>query len=266
MGEFGDGAYVVGSDIQPGTYEAPGGPNCGWFRVSGFGGTAADIIEALYLLEDPDPVGAVTVTIEPTDIGFTTGDCGTWTPSTTPAAPSSSAPATAPNTTAAAAPLGPPAFAPGLQIVGEDVQLGSLHRPHGSRRKLPLATPQRHHRRGGGRGRRSLRVQSAQVIVDILADDCRVHLDLCADWTVYAPADTAAVSFTDGDYVVGSDIAPGTYTAPGGDTCYYARLNGFSGALKEFIVNDFGTIEPTVTIEPSDVGFSSSTCGTWTPA
>ena len=264
--EFDDGAYVVGSDIQPGTYEAPGGPNCGWFRVSGFGGTVADIIEALYLLEDPDPDGAVTVTIQPTDIGFTSSDCGTWTPSTTPGAQSSTVPAATPNTTAAAAPSGPTAFATGLQIVGVDVQPGRYTARMGPGESC-------HWQRLSGTTGAAEDVvaeffafESAQVIVDILADDVAFTSDLCADWTVYVPADTATTSFIDGDYVVGSDIAPGTYTAPGGDACYYARLNGFSGAVEEFIVNDFGTFQPMVTIEPTDVGFSSSACGTWTAA
>jgi hypothetical protein len=72
-------------------------------------------------------------------------------------------------------------------------------------------------------------------------------------------------TFGDGPFAVGEHIAPGTYTATTGETCYWERLSGFAGALEEIIDNnDPG--EVTVTIEPSDVGFLSLDCGPWNPA
>ncbi len=41
---FGDGMYIVGTDIQPGTYKNSGQANCYYARLSGFGGTTDDII------------------------------------------------------------------------------------------------------------------------------------------------------------------------------------------------------------------------------
>lgn len=35
---FGPGVYTVGTDIQPGTYSAPGGSNCYWERLSSLSG------------------------------------------------------------------------------------------------------------------------------------------------------------------------------------------------------------------------------------
>jgi len=67
---FGDGTYVVGKHIAPGTYTAPGGTYCYWERESGFGGEMSDVIA-----NDT----TATVTISPSDVGFYTDGCGTWT-------------------------------------------------------------------------------------------------------------------------------------------------------------------------------------------
>ncbi|MCK2214487.1 hypothetical protein MF672_011900 [Actinomadura sp. ATCC 31491] len=76
---------VVGSDIEPGTYVAPGyvpgrGPNetCAWARLRGLDGRAGDVI-AYGTGAGPGPV---RVTILPTDKGFVTGGCGEWVLST----------------------------------------------------------------------------------------------------------------------------------------------------------------------------------------
>ena len=73
-------------------------------------------------------------------------------------------------------------------------------------------------------------------------------------------------TFPDGEFRVGTDIAAGTYRATGGEDCYWARLSGFGGTLDEIIANEIGVAQPIVTIQPSDVGFTSSRCGTWSPA
>ena len=71
-------------------------------------------------------------------------------------------------------------------------------------------------------------------------------------------------SFGDGTYRVGpAGVPPGTYKAPGGGSCYWERLSGFSGELNDIIANDVATRNPIVTIAPSDAGFNTSDCGTW---
>jgi hypothetical protein len=70
-------------------------------------------------------------------------------------------------------------------------------------------------------------------------------------------------TITDGLWKVGEEVAPGTYRSGGGGSCYWARLSGFSGDLDDIITNGIGRNQ-TVTISPSDVGFESSGCGTWT--
>lgn len=71
-------------------------------------------------------------------------------------------------------------------------------------------------------------------------------------------------SFGTGTHRVGVDIVAGTYTAPGGSTCYWARLSGFGGGLGEIIANNLGGGSQVVTIAATDAGFESRSCGTWT--
>ena len=68
-----------------------------------------------------------------------------------------------------------------------------------------------------------------------------------------------------GTFRVGDDIAPGTYASLQDGGCYWARLSGFSGESADLIANDFVS-QPgpgIVTIDPTDVGFESTRCGTW---
>lgn len=81
---------------------------------------------------------------------------------------------------------------------------------------------------------------------------------------VNAPAPAAALAFGSGVKIVGRDIAPGTYRSMGGDFCYWERLRGFGGTLREIIANEFGAGPWIVTISATDKGFDSSRCGAWT--
>ena len=76
-------------------------------------------------------------------------------------------------------------------------------------------------------------------------------------------APSLATTFTDGTYIVGSDIAPGTYGAPGGDSCSWSRLSGFGGTSDD-VIDSGGGPSPRVTVAPNDAGFQAYGCGTWT--
>jgi hypothetical protein len=67
----------------------------------------------------------------------------------------------------------------------------------------------------------------------------------------------------DGLYLVGSEVAPGTYRAGSPADCYWERRSGLSGEFSEVITNGLGAADATVTIRASDIAFSSSRCGTW---
>ncbi|MCC6457082.1 MAG: LysM peptidoglycan-binding domain-containing protein [Caldilineaceae bacterium] len=79
---FGDGTYIVGTDLQAGTYRSSGSGVCYWARLRGFGGELTDII-ALGIY------GPDIVTISASDRGFVTNGCGRWLPiaATAPASP-----------------------------------------------------------------------------------------------------------------------------------------------------------------------------------
>ena len=67
----------------------------------------------------------------------------------------------------------------------------------------------------------------------------------------------------DGVYLVGTEVAPGTYRAASPADCYWERRSGLSGEFSDVITNGLGASDATVTIRASDVAFSSSRCGTW---
>ncbi|MBE1524397.1 hypothetical protein [Nesterenkonia lutea] len=70
----GSGTFIVGEDIQPGTYRTDGGSGyCYWARLSGLSGEFGDIIT------NGLPDGQGFVTIAETDVAFETSDCGEWT-------------------------------------------------------------------------------------------------------------------------------------------------------------------------------------------
>ncbi len=70
---FGDGDFILGTDMQPGMYRDTGGTGCYYARLRGFGHTIADIISNN--LSD----NVAVVTIARTDKGFESHSCGTWT-------------------------------------------------------------------------------------------------------------------------------------------------------------------------------------------
>ncbi len=74
---FSDGTHRVGVDIAPGTYLSSGGDFCYWERQSRIGSGELDDIIANEISMDG---GQVVVTIDATDEGFKTSDCGVWTP------------------------------------------------------------------------------------------------------------------------------------------------------------------------------------------
>lgn len=70
---FGDGMYLVGTDIAPGMYKSSGQTGCYYARLSGFGGTIDDI------LANNNTDSSAILTISASDKGFQSTRCGTWT-------------------------------------------------------------------------------------------------------------------------------------------------------------------------------------------
>jgi hypothetical protein len=102
---------------------------------------------------------------------------------------------------------------------------------------------------------------SGPAVVTIFSTDGGFQSTGCGTWLLNAHAVPTATP-GDGVWRVGLDIQPGTYRSSGGDPCYWARLYGFAGNSQTESHLVFG---PTiVTIAPTDVGFESRKCGTWT--
>ena len=154
-----------------------------------------------------------------------------------------------------------PNFKDGTHRVGEDIQPGTYRTREGSSGC--------YYARLSGFGGSLDEIISNEntsypAIVTIAETDEGFKSTNCGTWTQDLSAITESqTTFTDGMYIVGTDIEPGTYKSTGQTGCYYARLSGFSGGLGEIISNE-NTDEPAVvTIAATDEGFKSSGCGIW---
>jgi hypothetical protein len=104
-------------------------------------------------------------------------------------------------------------------------------------------------------------------VVTIAPSDKGFQTQGCGKWYAQLTQVTSSkTTFGDGMLIVGTDVAPGTYKNSGAKddySCYWARLSGFSGTIDDIIANGVNKSN-IVTIAPSDKGFSSAGCGTWT--
>lgn len=106
---FKDGNYIVGIDIQPGTYRTrEKSSGCYYARLSGFGGSLSEII-ANNNTDNP-----AIITILPTDKGFSSVRCGIWTQELSPITSNQTS------------------FGDGMFIVGTDIQSGTYRNTGGN--------------------------------------------------------------------------------------------------------------------------------------
>jgi hypothetical protein len=70
--KFGDGTYLVGTEIQPGTYKNSSSNSCYYERLSGLTGSLDEI------LSNENPSGPAIVEILSSDKAFKSQRCGTW--------------------------------------------------------------------------------------------------------------------------------------------------------------------------------------------
>ena len=107
---------------------------------------------------------------------------------------------------------------------------------------------------------------SGFVVVTIRPRDRGFESSGCGRWSTNLSRVTASMTrFRRGTFIVGTDIKPGRYRSSLTNGCYWARLSGFDGSLREIITNGIRTHgHATVRIRPGDAGFQSSGCGTWT--
>lgn len=182
--------------------------------------------------------------------------------STAPVAAVSSAPTTPATLTPPRAPT-PFHFGTGQRSVGTDLQAGTY------RTRLASAACYWARLSGfGGTVNEILANENADgpTIVTILTTDKGFESTRCAEWTVDLSAITKSTTdpFPEGTYLIGVDIAPGTWHNSGGAGCYWQRMSGFTGSLNEIVANGNVDGPVNVTLAATDKGFKSTRCGTWT--
>ncbi len=101
------------------------------------------------------------------------------------------------------------------------------------------------------------------AVVTILPTDKAFQSQDCGTWTTDLSAITSSkTTFSNGIFIVGTDIIPGIYKNSTSLGCYYARLSAFD--TNAIISNANTDAVAIVTIAASDKGFQSHNCGTWT--
>jgi len=81
-GPFGNGMYRVGVEVAPGTYRTGGAGIlgfCDWSRLSSFNGDPSSVIQSGHVYNTAGSGNTDTVTVAPTDVGFSSTGCGGWT-------------------------------------------------------------------------------------------------------------------------------------------------------------------------------------------
>jgi hypothetical protein len=108
---------------------------------------------------------------------------------------------------------------------------------------------------------------SAQEIVAVAASDLAFSTNAgCGDWFT-TPRHGMQTSIRGGRWLVGNQVAAGTYMTSSNSGCYWERLRNFGGSLDGIIANDFvgAPGNQLVSISGGDLGFSTNAeCGTWT--
>jgi hypothetical protein len=153
-------------------------------------------------------------------------------------------------------------FGSGTWVVGKDIQAGTYRTRHGSSGCYFA-------RLKGFSGALSDIIANentnAPAVVTISPTDQGFQSSRCDKWSSDLSAITTSnTSFGDGDFMVGTDMLPGTYRNTASTRCYWARLRGFGHTIGDIVANDNTDAQAVVTIAASDSGFESSRCGTWT--
>ena len=215
-----EGTWLVGDEITPGTYSTEGGDLCYWARLNGFSGELSDIIA------NNVGAGKQVVEIRSTDAGFSSGGCGAWT----------SASGSEPAATTESTKTSEPGFGDGTWIVGTDIGPGIYAAAGGS-----LCYWSRLSGFGGSLGEIiANEVGGGRRVVTIAPEDEGFETTGCGDWRLVSQVTAPLSAIPEGTWLVGDEITPGTYSTEGGDLCYWARLNGFSGELSDIIANNVG--------------------------
>ena len=236
------GVWLVGEEITPGVWSAPGGVSCHWARRSGFGFGDG-------IIGNGSGSGTQTVAIEPTDLAFSSSGCGEWTPGLEPVVLTMLIP-------------------DGTWRVGEALDVApGIYAAEGQ----PYCHWERLGGYGGGWEDRlgsGPYGRGVRAIVEVQATDVAFKTENCGQWMPIAQAINPVTTIPDGTWLVGEEVSPGIYAAPGGSSgihCQWTRLKGFGGSFTDRVSGQYGRGRQLVEIKESHVGFGTYGCGEWTP-
>ena len=248
---FGDGVYLVGSEVLPGTYMSSSrkDQSCIWSRLSGFRGTEIERIATV----SSDSVALVTI-LE-SDAGFRSWGCETWSVFKSGMSEDGDAVVSS-------------SFGDGMHVVGRDVAPGVYRAAeHTSTRCRWVRLTDW----SWTVGVIAERMQHEHAVAEIADTDAGFFSEGCGKWM---PVDVtrsddavASVEFGDGAHRVGEDVSAGLYRSDQqfevGD-CRWARLSDFGGTESGMIASS-GSEDGDwyVEINGDDAGFESSGCGVW---
>ncbi len=243
---FENGVYIVNRDIGQGTYiaDAIEGSNCFWSRLSGFDG------DVFSRINNYGSAGQAIATILESDRGFRSSGCGTWI-RLREAEEDAIAALT---------------FSDGTYRVGVDISPGTY-----IAMDTGIATC---------RWRRlSDFTWTSGNIVEVIAAGPKITTILptdvgfasvgCGEWipldTHQPPQSEPPRMFSNGSYLVGVHIEPGTYyTTPRIlGSCRWHIADDFTGDATAAVIAGKTNDRWIVTIEPTDVGFFTYGCGIW---
>ncbi|WP_156349678.1 MULTISPECIES: hypothetical protein [unclassified Mycobacterium] len=119
-------------------------------------------------------------------------------------------------------------------------------------------------------------IRAAVAVCAVLLAGCGGASHPAATVTSTLPAETKTVTVTvtpppppgpkttiesDGTFIVGTDIEPGTYRSAGKSGCYWARLRSLN--TNDVIDNNVNDGPQAVQILPTDRAFMTRNCGVW---
>ena len=204
------------------------------------------------ILSDPafTPTAIGFVDIAPGDAGFWTSGCGEWSHDLAPRVMS-----------------GEP-FGDGTYLVGPEVAPGRYRATSTDFQCFWLRLSDFGMSEDGAGVIAAARY--GHTIVDIAATDLAFHSGSCGTWSDdLTPLVSPGEPFGDGTFLVGPEVAPGRYRAASDARwCEWQRLSGFGGPRAGAAIESGGAVEgqdTTAQVEPTDVGFYSINCDTWTP-
>jgi hypothetical protein len=209
----------------------------------------------------PPPTSAVGTVPAPTAPPTPAPTAPAPAPTPAPTAPPTPAPTASPTPTTAA----PVTFTDGTHRVGTDIPAGRYVSPGSNQCQWA--------RRSNASGSQAVlggATSAGQVVIDVLPNDAFLDTKGCGTFTALAPPSSTnpgpppATSLNDGSWVVGQQIAAGTWHTQGGPQCTWMRLSDFTGTPQSILQQGQATGPTDVTIQPSDVGFASQGCGSWT--